>query len=231
MLKRLVNALNDLDLKTFSMELLVVILGVFLALQVDNWNEQRKAYAAAELFRARLESDFMHISRSLKALEENFARRIGAGEQLQTVLELPPSDETLVRGKRLVDELLYVGVPVSRSATFIEMLEGSKLDILDDESLIETLIACDAGIQAEQINTRGRADQVRDLALPAIRLALDTRHLPLAEAFEIALTNEVELKRALILLGLADAAGLTDTKFLSECARAVVNKLSEKIPE
>lgn len=229
MLGRLVRALNDLDLRTFSMELLVVIAGVFLALQVNNWNEQRKANAAAENYRARLASDFVLISANLETLEESFSKRIEAAEKMRNLIELPLSDEALLRGKELLDSLLYVGIPVSRSATFIEMLEGSKLDLLDDELLIETLISCDAGIQTEQANTRGRADQTRILLMPLFRLALDTKHLPLEGAFSFALSDEIELKRALVLSGLADASGLQGTSYLRKCSDSVVEQLSERM--
>lgn len=39
--RRIANNLKDQNWKTVAIELLVVVIGVFLGLQVDNWNESR----------------------------------------------------------------------------------------------------------------------------------------------------------------------------------------------
>ena len=48
-----------MDLKEFFVELLVVVVGVFLAIQVENWNSARKELNQEKLLLASLHAEFV----------------------------------------------------------------------------------------------------------------------------------------------------------------------------
>ena len=56
-LRRLATAIRKQDWFTVFIETLIVVLGVFLGLQVNNWNEARKDRLEAETSRERLIAD------------------------------------------------------------------------------------------------------------------------------------------------------------------------------
>lgn len=56
-LRRLVDSLRKHDWFTVAMEVGIVVLGVFLGIEVANWNEDRQARALAASHMERLESD------------------------------------------------------------------------------------------------------------------------------------------------------------------------------
>ena len=56
-LRRIVEHVRKLDWPAFGIELLVVIVGVFIGLQVSNWNVEREARQRGAMFAERLKAD------------------------------------------------------------------------------------------------------------------------------------------------------------------------------
>ena len=59
LIKRMSRALMDKNMKEFLVELLVVVVGVFLAIQVDNWNAARKELDQERLLLTSLRTEFV----------------------------------------------------------------------------------------------------------------------------------------------------------------------------
>ncbi len=57
-LRRLVTALRKQSWLTVVLELVVVVVGIFLGLQVDSWNEARKDRVLEQQYVASLKADF-----------------------------------------------------------------------------------------------------------------------------------------------------------------------------
>ena len=57
-LRRLVTALRKQSWLTLVLELVVVVVGIFLGLQVDSWNEARKDRVLEQQYLASLKADF-----------------------------------------------------------------------------------------------------------------------------------------------------------------------------
>ncbi len=74
LIKRMSRALMDKELREFFVELLVVVVGVFLAIQVENWNSARKELNQEKLLLTSLHAEFvenMEIGkRSIKRFED-----------------------------------------------------------------------------------------------------------------------------------------------------------------
>ena len=70
-LQRLSKTLSERDWGTVFIEVLILVVGIFLALQVDDWNEQRKERIRESRYLDRLyadlERDIREIESSLEA--------------------------------------------------------------------------------------------------------------------------------------------------------------------
>ena len=58
-LRRLSDAFRKQDWFTVAVEILIVVLGVFLAIQLGNWNEARKAQASEQQLLEGLHNDVL----------------------------------------------------------------------------------------------------------------------------------------------------------------------------
>jgi hypothetical protein len=65
MLRHLAERLRDRDWLSVLLEIGIVIVGILVALQLDNWNQDRKARAQAEVWRAAIIEDLKATQRSL----------------------------------------------------------------------------------------------------------------------------------------------------------------------
>ena len=98
-LRRLAVALRRQAWPTVIIEFLLVVLGVLLALQLDNWNEQRKDRALFQDYLVQLQAD---LREDIKQAE----RRIEAARSLDeraaylvSVIEGKAAQETLPAGR------------------------------------------------------------------------------------------------------------------------------------
>ena len=67
-LRRLTEHLKQLHWTAIGVELVIVVLGVFIGMQVSNWNEQRRDRALAQQYLERLREDFVL---SIKGAQDN----------------------------------------------------------------------------------------------------------------------------------------------------------------
>ena len=59
-LRRLTQSLKDQNWTAIAIEFVLLVLGVFLGIQVGNWNQQREQRSKADTFSARLREDLRH---------------------------------------------------------------------------------------------------------------------------------------------------------------------------
>lgn len=74
LLRQLETQLRKRDWLSIILEIGIVIVGILIALQLDNWNQDRKAKAQADVWRAAIVED-------LRATQRNLLRRISYYEQ------------------------------------------------------------------------------------------------------------------------------------------------------
>lgn len=95
LLRRLSHALRQQDWFQVALELLIVVAGILIALQVDNWNEQRKARAQGTDWNARLIADLRQSQRDLQGRLDYHTQALAFGEAALALLEAaaPPTGE------------------------------------------------------------------------------------------------------------------------------------------
>ena len=133
---RFLHRLRNHDWTGALIELVIVIVGILIALQVSNWNEERTDRERGARFALRLGAELASDQRGMdEALA--FWRKVGAyGEAAMAHAE----QGALVEGDRWKTVLAYYQVsqlyPFElEDTTFLEMRDGGGLALLRDESL------------------------------------------------------------------------------------------------
>lgn len=148
LLRRMTAHVKAQNWTAVGLDFLVVVVGVFIGIQVSNWNEGRKDLRKEGAYLARLETE---MAATLERLEGGLlvhrqsteaaallleARRIHRGERPGPM----PSDSVIRHSMRM----LRAGrVPWGPPAAFTEMVSSGELTILRDEDLRDALFRYD----------------------------------------------------------------------------------------
>ncbi len=134
-LRRLVTALRKQSWLTLVLELVVVVVGIFLGLQVDSWNEARKDRVLEQQYLASLKADFQA---DIEELDEAIALAESRA-QLGRLL-ISSIDKSRVEGDP--NEFIWavfsshlLNYPSYTRATINDLLSTGNLQLLQDANL------------------------------------------------------------------------------------------------
>ena len=118
-------------------EILLVVIGILLALQINNWNGQRIERKNETQFLNRLHSDILW---DMEILSENLARLTSKKERLQQVRKIIENKEIHSKDSLfyLLERSAVMGTDLRedrRKATFEEMVTSGQLQIIQDVTL------------------------------------------------------------------------------------------------
>lgn len=134
-LKRLAKTLREQDWASFVIEFLIVLLGVFLALQAEDWNQERKDRNLEEAYISRL-IDEARTNIDILAQHEQIFK-----EKVEFILALPnlPLNEAFQQDPLefmfQLDYSTYVGIPNLRAETYQELESSGRLTLLRNSEL------------------------------------------------------------------------------------------------
>ncbi|MGB3626889.1 MAG: hypothetical protein WA989_13730 [Henriciella sp.] len=152
-LRRLATAFRKQDWFTVAVETLIVVLGVFLGLQLGNWNEARHIDSQRELVEARLLSDFALMHEDVLAAADNHEDVIEALHILRGAIArgraLPEEDQAI---KTALSIGFSYQSPIHRSGTFLELVSSGRLDLISEEELRVALLRYDTRAQRVLFN-------------------------------------------------------------------------------
>lgn len=134
--RRLAAALRRQDWATVLIELFLVIAGVLIALQVNNWNEARQDRERGSVYLSRIESDLAKDIRGLAARIEYWKQVGGQGERALAALE-PERSSGFDPGSALV-AFMHASQANSYTATNTtheELKSAGELTLIRDASL------------------------------------------------------------------------------------------------
>jgi len=136
LLRRISANLKSQSWTAVYLDLLIVILGIFLGLQVSQWYEGRQEIALEESILDRLRAEFDDVSEEAKSAIRFHQDEIVALELVSQSLRngsLAPEDEDKFR-KGLRNAMSYDLGP-SRSGTYIEILSSGQFRLLRNQKL------------------------------------------------------------------------------------------------
>lgn len=121
-------------------ELVIVVLGVFIGLQVNNWNQTRQDHAAEIVYLHSLAVDLDAIQASVQAqidFEGNMAHYIN---QSLDEIAAPPSKERNLRLGMLLSQLMARSTLKIESPTFQELQSSGHLGLIRDHALRGSIV-------------------------------------------------------------------------------------------
>ena len=135
-LRKLNAAISEQNWFTALQEILIVVVGIFIGLQVDDWNESRKDHAREVEYLRRIDSELAQDIDEFKSGITLANRRTGDAQLILTAL----ADPTLASRKptEFVRALVRAGFtysPVVSDHTFEEIKSAGELGIIADATL------------------------------------------------------------------------------------------------
>lgn len=140
LLTRLAERIRSQDWFVVAIEILIVVVGIFLALQADNWSQERKNRALERKYLTQMQGEFDRLLQSEKGLLKWNEVRIAQGKLINRVVEqrsLPEEDRTSF------EYGLYLLGLVNRArlswGTVDELRSTGNIQLIEDWSLRQQL--------------------------------------------------------------------------------------------
>jgi hypothetical protein len=153
-LRRLSQSLKQQNWTAIWIEFILLIAGVFLGIQVANWNEAQQDIKRESEFIARLDRDFQKIDARLadniSKWEEITTAQLHVLEDLNGYKQqgswTRPKSEIL----QDLNKIFNSRIPAPRSATYVELLSAGQLGLLRDSKLRDVLLEYDMQVGYSQ---------------------------------------------------------------------------------
>ncbi|HSD68565.1 MAG TPA: hypothetical protein VLB07_03380 [Woeseiaceae bacterium] len=162
-----------------GLDFIVVVVGVFVGLQAQDWAGARAQAELHQRYYERLQADFESIGVRIDSHLEAFEQQIAGAEYVIDLVRMPDEQFRLVEvdEPRLTDALSILTeqrIPPGRSATYVEMLSASQLSSLRNAALRDKLAEydrlCDIHLEVFRATGMNNNDQ-----LPALYRHLKIR--------------------------------------------------------
>lgn len=142
-LRRLARNLKEQNWTAIGVDFVIVVLGVFVGIQVANWNDERRTQQREAEFIARLQVDFERIDARLTEDGERWERNLESAKRLLSDLATLRLQGTWPRNEAamLIDlnNITSTRTAAPRAATYVEMQSAAQLGILRDARLRDAL--------------------------------------------------------------------------------------------
>jgi hypothetical protein len=143
-LQRISKALRQKDWFTVVIETLIVVFGVFIGLQVNNWNEARVERTDSKMVLQRLEQDFeLIIDRTDRSLAIHIDYFQSAERLIRGIRSQKFEEETLFQD---MTNAAGLTAPPGASATFRQLVSSGHLELIRNQDLRRALTEYDAYI-------------------------------------------------------------------------------------
>jgi hypothetical protein len=120
-------------------EIILVVIGILIALQINNWNEQRKANILEAEYYCRLLEDLIQDGEQIDALIDLSENRLKASNQAVRLLQQDKANTLKVAEQiALAIKAIYTDFRPNNSA-FEDLKSGANLSIIKDKTVIKAL--------------------------------------------------------------------------------------------
>ncbi|PHS25792.1 MAG: hypothetical protein COA84_07060 [Robiginitomaculum sp.] len=142
LLRRIAESLKKRDWGTVVLEVLIVIVGILIGLQVDNWNQSRKERATISVYLDRIGLD---LDRDIKFFsflsDEAKNKRLALAKLKQIITSEKPPKESSNAILALLSNSVSLGFefPEVQTVTFFDLRSSGKLALIENASLRQGL--------------------------------------------------------------------------------------------
>ena len=159
-LSRVIEHFRKQEWTAIFLDFVIVVVGVFVGMQVNNWNVARQERDRESAVLARLLIEFRGQNDELSHLAESLSLYNESARQVIIAIKAdrPPADRE--QFAYWVDKMTNLGRPPARSATYIQLLSSGDLDLLRSEKLQHLLITFDQEIERNRFIHEKGADLI-----------------------------------------------------------------------
>ncbi|HMM68793.1 MAG TPA: DUF6090 family protein, partial [Dokdonella sp.] len=160
--RRFLQRLKQHQWGAIATELVIVIIGVFIGMQVSNWNEEREISQKAQVFTARLTDDLRKEAWGYESIVA-YNREVNKNQRqaLDAISgEIALSDEQFLISAYRSTQYIY---NVRFRATYDELVSTGTISLIADQQLRETAISIFTTPLLDQITQRGMESAYRTL--------------------------------------------------------------------
>ncbi len=170
-LRRLAAAFRQQDWFTVAIEIMIVVLGVFIGIQVANWNDAQKEQTLAEDYTQRLRIDLRAELEYAEALIAYYESTLAAGAAAYTGLTQPAqySDAVVLTNAYRASQFNFYE---RRRSTFDEIVNAGKLNLIQEPKLRDTAILIYATQMFDVVQEEGQTARFRELFRMTVEPAL-----------------------------------------------------------
>jgi len=144
-LQKFAESLRRQDWFTVILELLIVVTGIFIGLQANDWNRARQDRSLEQIYLERLSNDLRSDIAEFELLDDIFSKK---AQTLIMLRDIPAAEIVSNPSEELALDLDYTtwkSLPKIQSATFEELSSTGRLVLLRDASLRQELSEYYAG--------------------------------------------------------------------------------------
>ncbi|MEO8001309.1 MAG: hypothetical protein ABI644_05490 [Arenimonas sp.] len=166
-LRRLSQSLKEQNWTAIVIEFVLLVVGVFLGIQVANWNAELETQKKAEIFTKRLTADLRLEAWGYEGLIEYYTDVTANADRTLAVMadEAQLSDEQFVVSAYRATQYKYND---RYRATYDEMVSTGSIGLIADQKLRETAIITFTSPIFDEISEEGRKSEYRELFRRAV---------------------------------------------------------------
>lgn len=147
-LRRLSQSLNEQDWTAIWIEFILLVLGVFLGIQVANWNDERHESARQAIYLDRLHTDVIGIKERMLEHFQVYSAQVDGADYLLSLVRASDAEFKYMtvdkdRVARSIAAVLSLRIPPSVPSTYSEMMSEGQLSSIKNLELRDTLAAYD----------------------------------------------------------------------------------------
>ncbi|MEQ1811229.1 MAG: hypothetical protein ABL889_14960 [Terricaulis sp.] len=165
-LRRIIAHLRKQEWTAIGIDFLIVVVGVFVGLQAQAWNESRQDRVRERMYIERLERDFTAIEERTELANEKWLAVIEASRRLLADIDAYNATGRIARTQEEiladVNNMHGTRIPAPRAATFVELLSTGEVRVVRDEELRDALLAYDTQSHYALIAYDVLVDRTRD---------------------------------------------------------------------
>lgn len=161
-LRRVIQHVKDQHWTAIAIDFVIVVIGVFVGIQVANWNVERETAKKSAVFTERLKADLREEAWGYEYLILYNKDVLANAERVLAVMdgEAEMSDEQFVISAYRASQYKY---NVRRRSTYDEMISTGSIDLISDQTLRETAVEIYTAPLFDEISSDGQKSEYRQI--------------------------------------------------------------------
>jgi len=161
-LRRVIEHTRKQEWTAIFIDLVIVVVGVFIGIQVSNWNIERETHRKAAVFTERLKGDLRYEAWQYEYTIEYQKDVLANAERVLAAMggEAPLSDEQFVIAAYRASQYQFFD---RHRATYDELISTGTIGLITDQKLRATAVTVFASPMFDQTVSEGKQSEYRNL--------------------------------------------------------------------